>query len=208
MHKSQPVPCPPMPESALWPADRLHPSSTLPRSVGCRVSSLPYGSKSTTCSPRHSHFNFNRRANFVPCIVTDNQGEVSQLATPGSSWDQTLTLSASFPETTLSTEDLCMQSLTTIKENTHCTLGMTSGISSSALMTSTGLNPRSISSTTYHSPPRLGATTKPPTSSSNIRKKYAKSKPACGKLANSRTLVHIGWKELTPCTGLKRCWKS
>ena len=99
-----------------------------------------------------------------------------------------------------------MQSLTMIREIAHSIPKTISGVSSLALTTSTDLNQHSSILVTYPSLPRLCATVKPLTSSSNIRKKYARLKNACGKPASSKTQVGVGWKEPMPYTGLKRHW--
>ena len=83
---------------------------------------------------------------------------------------------------------------------------MISGVSSSALTTLTGLNLRSNISATCPLPLRLCATTKPLASSSNSRKKYTRSKYACGKPASSRMQVGADWRELTHYIGLKKHW--
>ena len=114
--------------------------------------------------------------------------------------------SASSLEIPCSMEDHYMQSLTTIRESTHGTSKMTSGDSSSVLTTLTGSNLHLSLSVTYPSPLRLCATVKPLASSSNTRKRYARSKYACGKPASTKTQVGVDWKELTHYTGLKRHW--
>ena len=226
-HKSRPVPHPPMPESVQWPTDRLCPSCRVPVDHGVqglklvtweleyRLFQKVFESEPSCCllarqeEPKH-------RLPWVsisivgstmyPASLLTTGGGAFRRETQGKSWGRTLMLLASFPEITHSMGDRCMRSLTTIKEIVHGTHRTTSSNLSTALTTLTGLSLPSNILATYCSPLRLRTTTKPLASSSNTKKKYAKSKSGCGKLASSKTLVGIGLKGPTLCIGLKRHW--
>ena len=192
-------------------------SGSQARHLGARVPPIPEGVRVGAellfaCPSRRTEmppplgFNFNRGANYVPCIVTDSRGRGVPAHYTRVIMGPDPHVISIIPGDTSQYGGHCMQSLTMIRESPHGTPKMTSGTSSSALTTSIGSNRHSNISVTYLSPLRLHATVKPLASSSNTRKKYVNLKIACGKPASSRMPVDAGWKGLMLYIGLKRRW--
>ena len=151
-------------------------------------------------------FNFNRGVNYVPCIVTDNRGR-------GVPAQYTRVIMGPDPHVIgIIPGDNSQYGgpLYVVPDHNQgdCPRYVQddSGDSSTELMTLIDSNLPSNTSATCRSPLRPCATAKPLASSSNTRKKYAKSRSVCGKLASSKTLVGVGLKGPMLCIGLKRHW--